>query len=282
MNDERFRPYKIFDRRWRIVYGPNPQLRDALREIHRYSILPNLLKHPDFSRLYQERVIHGFVPRRNPLTHARVHKDAGTIVTLDLYHAFEQVTEEQVLSALTNNGLTPQTLEFLGQNAFNKGFIVTGFPTSPDFFNLAFLPTDVTLHNFAKDQGLRYSRYADDLAISTPKEVGFITDEVIDQILAIVRSGGFSPHKITVGHPWNEAVEICGLSIFQGKINIPTRTLHRMRGQIYRWLLSENPPKLTSALSLLAFARKVEGTTPRPLLKLSQIARALKAVKLAF
>ncbi len=76
-----------------------------------------------------------------------------------------------------------------------EGMLPQGAPTSPMLSNLAFRRTDVRLAALASAQGFRYSRYADDLAFSSPN--GKALNDVKqfrETVLGVLNEAGFRPN----------------------------------------------------------------------------------------
>jgi len=75
-----------------------------------------------------------------------------------------------------------------------------GAPTSPAIANLAAFRLDVRLDALARSWGGRYTRYADDLALSGDRGWGTGTSRLLDAVEAIVRDEGFrlNPRKTGV------------------------------------------------------------------------------------
>ncbi len=221
---------------------------------------------PDFYELYsKERVIHGFAKGRSFITHALRHKEAGSVVVLDLYHAFESTTKEKVLREIEKIGANRETITFLEQNAFVRDFLPAGYPTSPDLFNCALIPMDLKLLRFAKTMGLNYSRYCDDLAFSLTESELFIEQENIDSIREIIKYHGYDSHKIRLGHPFSHPFKICGVSIYQGRITLPDKTLRRIRAVIHKELFKKDESNKDKVISLLSHVKAVRGNLPNSL-----------------
>ncbi|WP_052336778.1 reverse transcriptase domain-containing protein [Nocardioides alkalitolerans] len=75
-----------------------------------------------------------------------------------------------------------------------------GAPTSPAIANLAAFRLDVRLDALARSWGGRYTRYADDLALSGDRGWGTGTSRLLDAVEAVVRDEGFwlNPRKTGV------------------------------------------------------------------------------------
>lgn len=226
-----------------------------------------LFFNPQFQQLYYGGVIHGFVPDRNQITHARIHKGAGAVLTLDVFRAFETTDKARVIDALTNIGVTGNLLDFLEQNAFVKdnhgnAILAPGFPTSQDLFNLVFLPIDIQLTRLARENGMKYSRYADDLAFSTSREVESIPQIAIEEIRAIVQNHGYDLHKIRVGKPWQAAVKICGLVLIQDRMTLSTQRFEELREHLIG-CFAQDPPDWQKALGIIEYIKKSRGLPER-------------------
>lgn len=277
MKPEQARTYHFFDSREREVHEPFPKLKSELRIQHRY--LQRLLFHNlDFTKLYDEGVIHGFVSKRDSLTHVKRHKGAGSILLLDLEYAFESTTKESVVSALNNLGAHPEIIEFLETNAFLDHLLPAGYPTSPLLFTAALLPMDKSLVNFAKANYLTYSRYADDLAFSTPEDIRFIPQEHIDYIREIIKGHGYESHKIQIAHPWSQPIEICGLSLYKNEVTIPGETVHRIRGLLNRELVLNPQPDMARVWALLGLVKHVKRKIPNSLKRYERLAKRYQAL----
>lgn len=266
--------HQIFDGRERTVHEPSPDLKSELRLQHRH-LWRLLIHNPDFAKFYYGGIIQGFVPKRSFVTHAKEHASAGSILLLDLDHAFESTTKERVIDALENLGAHPKLVESLEENAFIENFLPPGFPTSPNLFNATLLPMDKSLIDFANSNSMKYSRYADDLAFSTPKDVRFIPQEQVDYIREIIKDHGYESHKIQIGHPWSQPIEICGASLYQNEVTLPTRTLRKIRGQLHRELILNPDPNLARVWGLLGLVKMVRGKIPGSLKRYERLAKQL-------
>jgi RNA-directed DNA polymerase len=131
-----------------------------------------------------------FHPESSPVQCAEQHPNTKWLLKVDIEDFFHSVSEGTVTTIFSQLGF-PKLLAFefarlctigldrgKGKNpAPHKGPIVfyasdyegclpQGAPTSPMLANLAMLEVDTLLARLAEEQGMRYSRYADDLAFS--------------------------------------------------------------------------------------------------------------------
>lgn len=192
------------------------------------------------------------------MTHARAHAGSRTVVAFDLYHAFESVPGERVAAALDLLKIDPEYAGFIKDNTLVNGCLAAGFPTSPDIFNTVLLGMDEELLQFANIHDLKYSRYADDIAISsTPAGGEAVTDDDVLGVMQIIRGNGFDPHKIRVGHPWQTPFHMCGISLYEDGIAIPDKAMRRVKGQLHSWLVGTDEPHYDWALSLIGHIKSI-------------------------
>lgn len=163
---------------------------------------------------------HGFRPRHSPLSHAAVHVGQAAVLRMDLrdffvsvpasrvhamFHALGYPTEvARLLAGLTCN-LTPKAVlrERMAAMAadpaawrtlsrFYQPHLPQGAPTSPALANLCAFRLDLRLAALADDAGLRYTRYADDLAFSGGRELARGIDRFKSMVAAIAAAEGFA------------------------------------------------------------------------------------------
>ena len=184
--DERLRHYRY---RWvakksgggRLIEAPKPRL----REIQRH------LLHAVLDRIPPHESAHGFIRGRSALTFASSHTTTEVVIRLDLEDFFGTISAgrvyglfrtagypESVAHSLT--GLTTNTMplsvwadapaavrqDFTFRKRLEQPHLPQGAPTSPALANLCAYNLDRRLAGLAASFGARYSRYADDLAIS--------------------------------------------------------------------------------------------------------------------
>lgn len=131
-----------------------------------------------------------FHPESSPVQAAEQHPNTKWLLKVDIEDFFHSVSEGTVTRIFSQLGF-PKLLAFefarlctigldrgIGKNpaphtgpiAFYasdyEGCLPQGAPTSPMLANLAMREVDTLLARLAEEQGMRYSRYADDLAFS--------------------------------------------------------------------------------------------------------------------
>lgn len=186
----------------RLLEAPKPRLKALQRKVLD-DILSHIPPHP---------AAHGFVRGRSVATHAEQHVGRQLVIRFDLEAFFTTVSTfrahgvfraagypEEVCSVLlglcttrTANAVlraAPYPEPFTSEDSVRRFNLLQrladwhlpqGAPTSPALANLAAFGLDSRLHTFARDVGLTYSRYADDLVFSgdDTRSVGALTNFV--------------------------------------------------------------------------------------------------------
>ena len=111
--------------------------------------------------------VFGFVPGKDGVrSAAAVHCGADWVYSVDLRDFFPSIDAMRVVEALERVGFSETASGFLVRLMTLNGQLPQGSPASPVISNIAFIPTDLALMAVAKDAGVKYTRYADDLVFS--------------------------------------------------------------------------------------------------------------------
>lgn len=176
---------------------------------------------------------HGFTKKRNCKTSLEIHQAHGArwFLKIDIKDFFPNTTFEKVMEAM--NTVYPfctltarQKWMFTCVCTLNE-HTPQGAPTSPIITNMVMVANDVKITKYCKEKGFTYTRYADDILISSP--VHFDWQQVQRDIATILtgyelkqektRYGNFNgrnwnlglmynnKHEITVGHAKKKLVK---------------------------------------------------------------------------
>lgn len=140
--------------------------------------------------------VHGFTRGRGTSTNAKAHLNARALLTVDITDFFPSISRQQVEDALQDHGANPNVAEAITNASTFSGSLATGFPTSPVLSNLVFRPLDDKFRSFSAENGLVYTRYADDLTFSGPS----VGDEHLEVISELLLSSGFHTNTRKVRH----------------------------------------------------------------------------------
>lgn len=167
--------------RLRKINYPEKNLKTACKEIN--DIMGEWCANIDW--------IHGFSKNAGVATNAIAHAKINPkhMINIDLKNAFNQITYQNIKDfaehcLLFNSKQARKLAEMLTKN----GRMVQGNPLSPTILNLMCIILDLRLNGIAKRLGLVYTRYADDLTISSPS---FLKHSFIKFLLNIIKEENF-------------------------------------------------------------------------------------------
>jgi RNA-directed DNA polymerase len=201
----------------RTINAPAPQLKLAQQK------LSNLLQQCE-NEIEKEigvkrRLAHGFKREHSILTNADVHRCQRFVLNFDLADFFGTIHFGRVRGFFITNRhfkLNVDVATLIAQIACHENKLPQGSPTSPVISNLIGNILDIRLAKLAHANGCAYSRYADDITLSTssPEFPGSV---------ATCMPGS----QWKVAKPVSDAVHACGFRINETK----TRLQHRRSRQ---------------------------------------------------
>jgi RNA-directed DNA polymerase len=206
----------------REIAAPSPELKRVQQWINRAIA----------QRLPMHEAAHGFRPRRSIVTNADLHAGAESILALDLRDFFHMVGRRVVLARLREVGYSIGVSRLLTDLVTLEGRLPQGAPTSPAFANSAARHVDRRLDAFSVKQGATYSRYADDLTFSGPREVihGSRFKRTVEFIL---RDAGFPPQDAKTRYmDATERQRVTGLVVNE-RPNAPRERRRWLRQELY-------------------------------------------------
>lgn len=231
------------------------------------------------------RAAFGFVPNRDFVDGAKMHLGLKSLFNLDLKDAFPSVHPRRVEHAFSFGLREPVKTHFGAFDFEGEKFkalvalcthlcclgnsIPQGTPTSPCLLNIVCVALDQQLASFAVEHGLTYTRYADDISLSSKK--GEIPRHVRDKVFRIIREADWKVnHKKTIYIPRRGAenrFEVTGVAIFDnGTIGLPKRKKEEYLEYLSSLLKTPQPTKaeIERARSIFQYvARLYKGRRPQ-------------------
>ncbi len=166
-------------------------------------------------------VQHGFTPCRSPVTNAKQHIGYEWTITFDIADCFDHVSWSKVSGALGTCNTGP---------CFHNDIARQGLPTSPALANIALVGLDKKIcamlyYGEAYQIGV-YTRYADDLTISTNNK-GVVADS-LHRVPVMAQQEGFSINPAKTEVQWSKRGRriVTGVAVDDKGI-YPTRKLKR-------------------------------------------------------
>lgn len=177
-----------------------------------------------------ENCVHGFVLNRNTRTNALNHLGKKYLLKLDIENFFESIKFSSVLHAFKALKFKEDIATNLSSICTLESKLVAGFPTSPIVANIFCSEMDKELSHLCKICKATYTRYADDISISSDYSYPD-TNKIID----ILKSHGFvlNPLK-SQRFKYGQNQYVTGLSISDKKYpRIPKPIKRRLRQQLH-------------------------------------------------
>ncbi len=180
----------------------------------------------------------GFLDGRNILRNAKPHTNKKYVLNIDLKDFFPSIEFRRVKTVLE---LSPfnltgdnERISFIIANIVTyKNYLPQGAPTSPIISNIVTQKLDRRITSICNENGIRYSRYADDLTFSSNRSV--FTDEFIQKIIKIINRENFivNEEKTRIRSSMDRQ-EVTGLVVNQ-KVNIKREYLKKTRTILNNW-----------------------------------------------
>ncbi|HEX5061003.1 MAG TPA: reverse transcriptase family protein [Kofleriaceae bacterium] len=232
---------------YRLLEAPKPRL----RTIQRF-VLDDII-----AQIPPHTAAHGFRAGHSIASFATPHVDRDVVIRLDLQAFFTSVTRARVAAIFHSAGYpervartlaalcthrTPPDVLYTTPNRQHDGetharlrtaHLPQGAPSSGALANLAAFRFDVRVAAFAATIGARYTRYADDIAISGRRELARAASTLIARVGAIAFEEGFALNfRKTRVMTRSAAQRLTGL-VVNDKLSVPRAEVERLRAILH-------------------------------------------------
>jgi len=188
----------------------------------------------------------GFEKGTSTASNAEPHKNAITILTIDLKDFFLTVKRNKVYSIFKAVGYNEMIATIMTNVCTFKESLPQGSPCSPKLANLSAWTLDARIQGYVGKRGINYTRYADDLSFSglTPSKVV----NIMPVIKAIVEDENFiiNPSKTRIAGSARAKI-VTGLVISNDTFGIGKHKYKNVRAKIHHLTL----PKEQKNIKLL-------------------------------
>lgn len=146
---------------------------------------------------------HGFTKHKNIKTANEVHlkHKSRWFLKVDIHDFFGSTTEEMVRKALKENVpfcfLDSNIIDGIVKLVTYHGIVPQGAPTSPWVCNLVMNSYDYKIQKYCKENGIIYTRYADDMLFSS--EIKWDYTKTLAKVKKILDPYTISEHKTRFG-----------------------------------------------------------------------------------
>jgi len=260
-----------FYKRYRIKQGTKSrQIEEPFGDLKelQYAIFPHLLGYP----LHKASMS---CQGRGTKANAEVHTGARHVLRVDIKGCYQALTKEildRAWLATPDWRILWEGVDLCLVRHKGKLILPTGAPTSPILCNIALTPLDHQVDRLAELEGYRYTRYLDDLILSTtnPKRRWDLIDEVSD----LIEDMGIQTNKKKCRWAQKDVDTLCVTGVTVGEVNSAGRVLRkRLRGRLNNLARAQLPlDQVTSGY--LAYIKSIDETAYIKLMNYYQKRRA--------
>ncbi|MCB1073812.1 MAG: RNA-directed DNA polymerase, partial [Chlamydiia bacterium] len=136
-------------------------------------------------------LVQGGVRGRDNVSNALIHKGNKYFFLTDIEKFFPSIRHFQVYEMLVSNGFSPTVAGIITKLTTYKGRLPQGTPTSTALANLTFCVVDAELSAFCEEYNLTFTRFVDDITISSKKPF----KQLSGPIVKIITRHGYSISK---------------------------------------------------------------------------------------
>lgn len=181
------------------------------------------------ARLRAHPAAHGFERGKSIATNAAAHVGQCVVVKLDIENFFPQTNAARVEAYFCRIGWNLETAKLLTRLTTHDEGLPQGAPTSPRLSNLVNYRLDVKLSSWAKKRKGQYTRYADDITFSFPKDYPKRVRGVIKKVRGVLKVLGYRLNKSKTRILRRHQRQLVTGLVVNEKLNLPRETRRRLR-----------------------------------------------------
>ena len=202
---------------------------------------------------FNKRLAHGFIRKKSIITNSQYHKNKRYVLNIDLKDFFPSINFGRVRGFFIKNKyfqLNEDIATLIAQIACYNNQLPQGSPCSPIISNLLALSLDKYLFSLSKRYRFTYTRYADDITISTnlrefPEEIAYFDEDqnrwlLGNEIIEVINNNHFDINfdKIRMQYKTSRQ-EVTGL-VTNKKVNIKRSYVRETRAMLDNLILYPN------------------------------------------
>ena len=205
---------------YREINSPSVQL----KKIQRW-VLDNII-----DKMHCSNSATGFRKNTSIVVNAKRHLNKKCILNMDLKDFFPSISRQDVYRIFRYYGYTWQLSDFFADLCTINDALPQGAPTSPALSNVRCLKLDKRISKLCEKYRADYSRYADDITISSNNNL----TSIITAVSEVIKDEGFTVNeKKTRVLFTHQKQEITGLIINGGMLSVPKEYKRKLRQEIY-------------------------------------------------
>lgn len=220
-NQSLYRTFKIPKRRgeFRSITTPSP----SLLSLHRWILIKILYKLPS------HQTCHSFKRGASIVSNASAHLSNKYMYKFDIKEFFPSIKIDMVIKLFLKFGYAPNVSKLLALICTSNGTLPQGGPCSPYISNLVLYDFDQHVSNFCSKRAV-YTRYADDITISSAEPFEIVADLVKSALNA--KSFVLRDDKTRFLGP-DDVKFVTGIGINGSNLSVPNRIKQEIRHQVY-------------------------------------------------
>lgn len=211
--------------------------------------------HESLTKVYGPHpAVHGFVSGKSIVTNAKNHLGRRYVLNIDLADFFPSITRKRIYGRLraepySFNSTVANIIASLTTNTYGK--LPQGSPSSPVIANIIVAEMDTDLAELCGSLNCWYTRYADDITISTsrtkmspkiaryPNARGTGQAIIGDDLAKVIEKHGFqiNDRKSRLQSYWTR--QMCtGLVVNGNQPSVPRSYIRHLRSLIHHWKMN--------------------------------------------
>jgi len=176
----------------------------------------------------------GFEPGTSIVHNAAQHTDQAVVVCMDVSDFFPQTSETRITAYFQRIGWNRETAELLTHLTTWEGGLPQGAPTSPRLSNLVNHVLDARIERFVHRRKGTYTRYADDICISFPKDYPKRIRGTVQMVGRHLKGVGYRLNeKKTRILRRHQQQKVTGL-VVNDRVNVPRHIRRKLRAVEHR------------------------------------------------
>lgn len=221
---------------FRLLESPNDRLKYIQRMLLR-----------TFEKIYVPRnSVHGFTKGRGIISNAAAHQKRPYLLNIDLKDYFQTITFKRVRGLLQSLGVSLEVANVISRLTVTNNRLPQGAATSPILANMVSFSLDIELQNFAKKNNMRYTRFADDISLSSftqpiclfkereLKTRKLKVEDLSEEFVSIISGNGFALNEDKLWFSDKTLRrEVTGLIVNEFP-NIPRKYIRNVRAILYK------------------------------------------------
>lgn len=221
---------------YRIVRIPKRSggIRELEIPIESLKIIQKSINVVILSRFKMSKEANAYIKKRSIVTNAAPHVGAKTIIKIDIKDFFPSINFKHVYGQFRYFGYGENVSKYLSLLCVDGDLkLPQGAPTSPTLSNLISVYMDSRISGYCVKYNYSYTRYADDITISSKEKLPFyIIMSIKNFIFMILRDLGFEPNETKFKYFYNGSrLEVTGINV-NSKLSVPKDKIREMENAI--------------------------------------------------